>query len=69
MTFGFLAVMTFSQAIFTWKRVRETRCKTLEEMKSFGHKRREANIGAAGGNAAQRQPKQMIRTLTDDAKE
>jgi len=34
-TFGFLAVMALSQAIFTWKCVPETRNKTLEEIEGF----------------------------------
>ena len=34
-TFGFLAVMALSQAIFTWRFVPETRNKTLEEIEDF----------------------------------
>jgi MFS transporter, SP family, arabinose:H+ symporter len=34
-TFGFLAVVALSQAIFTWKFVPETRNKTLEEIEGF----------------------------------
>ena len=34
-TFGFLAVMAFSQAIFTWRFVPETKNKTLEEIETF----------------------------------
>jgi MFS transporter, SP family, arabinose:H+ symporter len=34
-TFGFLAVMALSQAIFTWRFVPETRNKTLEEIEEF----------------------------------
>ncbi len=34
-TFGFLAVMALSQAIFTWRYVPETRNKTLEEIEDF----------------------------------
>jgi len=34
-TFGFLAVMALSQAVFTWKFVPETRNKTLEEIEGF----------------------------------
>jgi hypothetical protein len=34
-TFGFLAAMSLSQAIFTWKGVPETRNKTLEEIEEF----------------------------------
>jgi SP family arabinose:H+ symporter-like MFS transporter len=35
MTFGFLAVMSLSQALFTWRYVPETRNKTLEEIEGF----------------------------------
>ena len=34
-TFGFLAVVALSQAIFTWRWVPETRNKTLEEIEGF----------------------------------
>jgi len=34
-TFGFLAVMCLSQALFTWRYVPETRNKTLEEIEGF----------------------------------
>jgi Sugar (and other) transporter len=34
-TFGFLAAMALSQAIFTWKFVPETKNKTLEEIEGF----------------------------------
>jgi hypothetical protein len=34
-TFGFLAVMALSQALFTWWFVPETRNKTLEEIEGF----------------------------------
>jgi MFS transporter, SP family, arabinose:H+ symporter len=34
-TFGFLAVVALSQAIFTWRFVPETRNKTLEEIEGF----------------------------------
>ncbi len=34
-TFGFLAVMSLSQALFTWRYVPETRNKTLEEIEGF----------------------------------
>ena len=34
-TFGFLAVMALSQAIFTWRFVPETRNKTLEEIEGY----------------------------------
>ena len=34
-TFGFLAVMALSQAIFTWRFIPETRNKTLEEIEGF----------------------------------
>ncbi len=34
-TFGFLAAMALSQAIFTWKFVPETRNRTLEEIEGF----------------------------------
>ena len=34
-TFGFLAAMALSQAIFTWKFVPETRNKTLEEIEEY----------------------------------
>lgn len=34
-TFGFLALMAISQAIFTWKFVPETKNKTLEEIEEF----------------------------------
>jgi len=34
-TFGFLAIMSLSQALFTWRFVPETRNKTLEEIEGF----------------------------------
>jgi MFS transporter, SP family, arabinose:H+ symporter len=41
-TFSFLAVMSITQALFTWRYVPETRNKTLEEIEAFwmvGHER------------------------------
>ena len=34
-TFGFLAMMSFTQAIFTWFFVPETKNKSLEEIEAF----------------------------------
>jgi len=34
-TFGFLAVMSLAQALFTWKFLPETKGRTLEEIEGF----------------------------------
>jgi MFS family permease len=60
-TFGFLAAMALTQAIFTWFFVPETKNKTLEEIEEFWRVRSGLRRPPPGSAARPEIPTQLLR--------